>query len=152
VLGFVLFGAVVVLLGWAIVDSFIRYGLFTGLIMTGGAVAAFLIPFAAWIVIAGYLLYRLNTPPRPRKSRIRDRGRGPVPGRRASRDRCPDVRATAVDAADRDARLEQLLESGALAEALRYAKEKAARALDAGDHRLARIYEQYLERIRRRGR
>ncbi len=155
-LGFALLGAVVVFLIWAMVDAFVRYGLFTGLIVAAGAVVSFFIPFAIWIVIAGYLLYRISAAPRPKGSGTWQKELKAMRRRRTTRIFDADVHEHSSDAAsqrissvDRDEHLEELLAAGALAEALRYAKERAAQALEAKDHRAARVYEKYLERIRR---
>jgi len=139
----------IVFLVWAAIDAFVRYGLFTGLTVTGGAVVSFFIPFAIWIVIAGYLLYRISAAPRSKGSGAWQKELKEMRRRRASGSSVPDIRDHAISAADKDAHIEKLLAAGALAEALRYAKEKAAQALNAGDHRAARVYEKYLERIRR---
>ncbi len=140
---------------WATIDAFIRYGLFTSLIMVAGAVAAFFVPFAVWIVIMGYLLFRLSAAPRAKGAGAWQKELAAMQGGR--RDPSPastpppheETSTLALDAREKDRHLEELLAAGELAEALRYAKEKAAQALDASDHATARVYEKYLERLRR---
>jgi hypothetical protein len=149
VIGLAILGFVIAFLVWASVDAFVRYGLFTGLIVTGGAVVSFFIPFAVWIVIAGYLLFRISAAPRSKESRAWQKELKEMRRRRASESPALDGHGHAIGVAEKDAHLEELLAAGTLAEALRYAKEKAAQALEAGDHRAVRIYEKYLERIRR---
>lgn len=148
-LGYLFFGVVCLVLAWAIGDAFVRYGLFTGLIVTGGAAVSFLIPFAIWIVIAGYLLYRISAAPRPKGNGAWQKELKEMRAKRASGSAARDFRDHAICAAEKDAHLEELLAAGALSEALRYAKEKAAQVLEAGDLRAVRIYEKYMERIRR---
>jgi len=144
--------AAVFFLGWLVYDAFKLYGAFVGLLVLTLAVGSIFLPYLFWIVAFGYLGCRLAYPPRPRgaepkawRQEMKRSDRMP----RGAQTR-PSAR-TSLLASEKDAHLEELIAAKDYARALRYAKDQAAEALSRRDFERARVYEKYLERLRRGG-
>lgn len=149
-LGGILFLAAVLFIGWIVFDAFKLYGTLAGAVALVLAVGAIFLPYMFWILALGYLTYRVAVPPR-------ERGFDPNAWRREMRlydqrrregGSEPPV-SLGVLPGEKDAHLEALLAAKNFADALKYAREQAAQALASRDYERARVYEKYLDRLRR---
>jgi hypothetical protein len=131
---------------WAVIDAYKIFGWGEAVLLAAMGVVLF--PFLM-LILAVYLiqrnarLERQETDPSWQKELDRMQ-RGEVEPATPKTAPKPEI-----SFADHDPGIEDLIAKGNVAGALKLAKERAAHALGTSDFAAARVYERYLERLRR---
>jgi len=131
-------------------DSLIRYGALAGIAVAVALALSWLYePLAIWVLLIIYCFVRMQVQPRGPQKDADSWQRELAQMERTAAANSAAYGNGGILPGEKDAHLEALMAAKNFAVALKFAREHAALALSRRDFERARVYEKYLDRLRR---